>query len=248
MLNGKYDRPKDSQHSQHSNRTDWPNQKKREKEWERRKEMNKKNKKCQTESILRMNTQTNSIMQAIQSKLSMENARARNGCWLVGWLDGRSSLFPTWLCSNGKRIINAKRYRQMDVEKELNESESEWKVKVRIDFSCKICAIAHGAHHQCASVITNQRSQQSTGVFTMYPLLSHGILSGVVRYGSLPLCTFCSTRARNIFLFGIFVVYGPRVRQSEESQWIIARIQLNNNDWHLRLRAKRPQNFKCIQF
>lgn len=28
MLNGKYDRPKDSQHSQHSNRTDWPNQKK----------------------------------------------------------------------------------------------------------------------------------------------------------------------------------------------------------------------------
>lgn len=50
-----------------------------EKEWERM------NKECQTESILRMNTQTNSIMQAIQLKSSIENAREMNVCWLVGW-------------------------------------------------------------------------------------------------------------------------------------------------------------------
>lgn len=62
---------------------DWPNQKKERKSESA--EMNKKNKKCQTESILRMNTQTNSIMQAIRLKPSMENARARNGCRLVRW-------------------------------------------------------------------------------------------------------------------------------------------------------------------
>lgn len=62
---------------------DWPNTKKERKK-ERARAHKTKNKKYQTESILRMNTQTNSIMQAIQLKSSIESARARSKWLTVG--------------------------------------------------------------------------------------------------------------------------------------------------------------------
>lgn len=52
-----------------------------------------KNKKYQTESILRMNTQTNSIMQAIQLKTSIEMSGVHAREMTVGWLAGWSRLF-----------------------------------------------------------------------------------------------------------------------------------------------------------
>lgn len=106
---------------------------------------------------------------------------------------------------------------------------------------------SHGAHHQCASVITNQRSQHYPQLCSQCIHCCH--MTFVCGMAQCPCaCTFCITRTLNIFLFGIFGVYARRVRQSEEKQWIIARIQLNNNDCHLSLRAKKTQNLNCIEF